>query len=178
MIFEINPDQEPGIDLHLQVDELIPHHVWLGDADGDGFPDDDGWKFFNRIKQNGSPLPWGGFGSPTERLNYKTIAAKKLFFRYAIFADHFGEMDDQGIQRPTSGSGIAEVAWGATAFTHPKPGFEDGANDFFVTLGLWTTPGGTWDQRTGTFMHELGHTLGIMHEAVITSTENPITTAS
>lgn len=37
------------------------------------------------------------------------------------------------------------------------------ASDFLVTLGSWSTPGGTANQRTGTFMHELGHNLGLYH---------------
>jgi hypothetical protein len=32
-----------------------------------------------------------------------------------------------------------------------------------VTLGLWPTPGGTPDQQVGTFIHELGHNLGLTH---------------
>lgn len=36
-------------------------------------------------------------------------------------------------------------------------------SDFIVTLGLWSSPGGTLDQQVGTFIHELGHNLGLMH---------------
>jgi hypothetical protein len=32
-----------------------------------------------------------------------------------------------------------------------------------VTLGRWSTPGGTENQQVGTFMHELGHSLGLGH---------------
>jgi hypothetical protein len=32
-----------------------------------------------------------------------------------------------------------------------------------VTLGAWSTPGGTDDQQAGTFMHELGHNLNLGH---------------
>ena len=42
-----------------------------------------------------------------------------------------------------------------------------GGNDFIVTLGRWLdedgNPGGTWRDQSGTFMHELGHTLGLLH---------------
>jgi hypothetical protein len=34
---------------------------------------------------------------------------------------------------------------------------------FMVTLGDWTGPTGSEDEQTGTFMHELGHTLGLDH---------------
>lgn len=82
------------------------------------------------------------FGTPAERAdaaNWPMIReAKRMAYRYCIFADsHSG----------TTSSGLAET-----------PG-----NDFMVTLGLWTTPGGTEEQQAGTFMHELGHTLGLEH---------------
>jgi hypothetical protein len=34
---------------------------------------------------------------------------------------------------------------------------------FIVTLGGWTGPAGSQAEQTGTFMHELGHTLGLDH---------------
>ena len=37
------------------------------------------------------------------------------------------------------------------------------SGDFFVTLGGWLVPGGTVNQQAGTFMHELGHNLGLRH---------------
>lgn len=36
-------------------------------------------------------------------------------------------------------------------------------DDFVVSLGLFTTQGGTLRQQQSTFMHELGHTLGLYH---------------
>ncbi|MFZ5442049.1 MAG: hypothetical protein ACOZQL_18730 [Myxococcota bacterium] len=36
-------------------------------------------------------------------------------------------------------------------------------HDFLMTLGNWSTPGGTVQQQAGTLMHELGHNLGLMH---------------
>ncbi|MCK6448762.1 MAG: hypothetical protein L6Q99_20400 [Planctomycetes bacterium] len=87
------------------------------------------------------------FGTPAERAspNWSAIReAKRMAFRYCIFADqHSGG----------SSSGRGEL-----------PG-----NDFMVTLGhpSWGanggTIGGTPDQQAGTFMHELGHTLGLLH---------------
>ena len=40
------------------------------------------------------------------------------------------------------------------------------ALDFLVTLGGWNTPGGTDWQKLGTFIHELGHCLGLTHGGV------------
>ncbi len=62
--------------------------------------------------------------------------ARTEVFRYAVFADR---------QAGSTSSGMAEL-----------PG-----NDFAVTLGAWPVPGGTARQQAGTFMHELGHTLGL-----------------
>ncbi len=84
------------------------------------------------------------FGSKPQRdsSNARNILqAKNLVFRYCIFA-HSGNGDD---------GGSAELAEGS------------GGNDFMVTLGLYRTSPGTLDQQAGTFMHELGHTLGLRH---------------
>lgn len=37
------------------------------------------------------------------------------------------------------------------------------AQDVMVTMGNWSTPGGTIQQQAGTLMHELGHNLGLRH---------------
>jgi hypothetical protein len=37
------------------------------------------------------------------------------------------------------------------------------ANDFFVSLGTWGADGTRRDYQVGTFMHELGHTLNLLH---------------
>jgi hypothetical protein len=37
------------------------------------------------------------------------------------------------------------------------------SSDFIVTLGRWATPGGTPDQKVGTFIHEIGHNFGLRH---------------
>lgn len=82
-----------------------------------------------------------GANNTSERLNSEWAAmrvAKAKAFRYCICGNSHGESDS---------SGLAET-----------PG-----NDFMVTLGLWIPPGGTEEQQAGTFMHELGHTLGLLH---------------
>ena len=92
------------------------------------------WPEFHAIKES-------RFGNASDRAspNAEHIrAAKAQVFRYCLFADSF--MD-------TSYSGIAEI----------------GGNDFMVTLGRWNVPGGTPDEQAATFMHELGHTLGLYH---------------
>ena len=37
------------------------------------------------------------------------------------------------------------------------------ASDFIVSLGLWNGGSPTNDQQVGTFVHELGHNLGLRH---------------
>jgi hypothetical protein len=52
-------------------------------------------------------------------------------------------------------SGISRNASGAA--------FGSGASDFIVSLGAWTSSVGTTNEQAGTFMHELGHNLGLRH---------------
>jgi hypothetical protein len=96
---------------------------------------------FNAIKGNLSAGVKGGFGTVAQRGNAnaaKILGAKKQAYRYGIIGNTHGG---------GASSGLAEV----------------GGNDFMVTLGGWTLPGGTRDQQAGTFMHEFGHTLGLLH---------------
>ena len=52
-------------------------------------------------------------------------------------------------------SGISRNASGAD--------FGSGASDLIVSLGSWTGQVGTANEQAGTFMHELGHNLGLRH---------------
>ena len=118
----MNPDNRAGINLHVNIN----------DADIiDKIPFPKGFANFQIVKEK-------YFGTSSERSSPPVLLAKRLAFRYAIFADTLWENTD---------SGLAECA----------------GDDFMVTLGRWTTPGGTPDQQAGTFMHELGHTLGLGH---------------
>jgi hypothetical protein len=78
------------------------------------------------------------FGTAAERTNPKNVEAKKQAFHYCIFAHS---------QENTTSSGSGEM-----------PG-----NDFMVTLGNWTGSTGTREEQAATFMHELGHNLGLNH---------------
>jgi len=78
------------------------------------------------------------FGDIVERGNSDLLAVKERIYRYAIF----------GGEQPSGVSGVAEI----------------NGNDFVVTLeGFDGLPNGTLEQQAGTFMHELGHTLGLGH---------------
>jgi|GEM_PF-4601249 len=131
-----NPDGRSGINLHVQLDDrVIPKHGWPEQENGKGtFPS--GFA--------ADRAQW--FGTAAERADPNAanlLGAKALVFRYCIFGDFYGkEGQDKG------SSGIA----------HGIP-----ASEFIVTLGTWQTAGGTTNEQAGTFMHELGHTLGLGH---------------
>jgi len=97
------------------------------------------------------------FGTAAERGSASSaniLNAKRLAFRYVLFAHNVVGSPGGG----SSGSGCAEV----------------GGDDAVVTLGSFATTTvdgvshgrGTTDQQAGTFMHELGHTLGLRHGGI------------
>ena len=128
-----NPDGRPGITLHAERDET---NLPLRPYVDDFFD------FFQDKARH--------FGSAADTTGIPL--ARALVYRYCIFADTYNN---------GGSSGIAEGIVG---------------NDFMVTLGSWThgndavvgtaddvPPGGTPEEQAGTFMHELGHTLGLTH---------------
>lgn len=70
-------------------------------------------------------------------LHFPTAYAKS--FRYMIWANSYDESTSSGLARDIP------------------------ATDFLVTLGLWEPAGGTDWAKLGTFVHELGHCLGLTH---------------
>jgi uncharacterized repeat protein (TIGR01451 family) len=156
-----NPDGTGGVSLHLTpgspglVDEAVPEVKPLlfstRGSNGPNNPDD-----FDDLKLGDPDSPCdGAFGSSADRSapNCSDIlGARRLVFRYAIFGHDLAEA--------TGASGISEL----------------GGNDFLVTLGGWesiaTSAAAMWrttfaqewrDDQAGTFMHELGHALGLRH---------------
>jgi hypothetical protein len=130
-----NPDGLDGITLHMSLDESnVAFASWATDDDSKQ------WVGFDGVKSNLDGAIPGGFGSAADRLSSNRdniLAAKRPIFRYAIFADRYGE---------GSSSGLSEI----------------GGNDLFITMGsLWGNV--TRNQQAGTLMHELGHTLGLRH---------------
>ncbi len=100
------------------------------------------------------------FGTPEERNDPVKIQAKKMAVRYAIIAK--GQRDTGSCER--NGSSGRAIGFGAPYF--------------FVTLGDWTDSEikslaghcvsdalacGKLEAYAGTFMHELGHALGLRH---------------
>jgi hypothetical protein len=107
---------------------------------------------------NITPVPWlldwwtsfaavksAYFGTQEERASPNArfiLEAKRLVYRYCVFA----------YQHTTA-------SWSGRA----EDNFVQGCDDFMVTLGTWDPSGGTEGQKAATFMHELGHTLGLHH---------------
>ena len=138
-----------GIRLHVQVDEQIPHvdKTALFPCTGPkGALDTD----FDTTKT-------AKFGTLGERASANMLNAKRLAYHYGLWVHN---------QSPTppatsnSASGCAELF----------------GNDFLVSMGLWTLPSppiaahpggvGSRSEQAGTFMHELGHNLGLRHGGV------------
>ena len=125
-----NPDGVVGINLHVEVDEEIPHIDTTNNLE----------LFVLRSLH---------FGTASERADlnhYDILSAKTLVYHYGLFAH--------------SQPGTTTSGW-----TLSIPGMT-----FMVTLGGWRSidPStghqvGSIDQQEGTFMHELGHSLGLKH---------------
>ena len=82
------------------------------------------------------------------------LGAKRLVYRYCIFGNHFMSEASDGTMQPTTSSGVAEPF----------------GTDFLVTLGPNSAkpPGSSAITKqlafqAATFMHELGHNLGLGH---------------
>lgn len=97
---------------------------------------------------NGNSYNWSDFDA-IKRMNFDE--AVSLSFHYCIFAHNGPKIDGK------LSSGIAR---------------DIPASDFLVTLGHWPRSqllqvgigeGGTDSEQAGTFMHELGHNLGLCH---------------
>jgi hypothetical protein len=126
-----NPDGSNGINLHIDVDELLPYREVLNL--------DDSWTDYHEIKKE-------HFGTGLERTDPMTISAKMRIYRYCLFINYYATWNSTSSSWQTwYNSGWAEFS----------------GNDFIVSLGeevLW----GSMEQ-SATFMHELGHTLGLLH---------------
>lgn len=155
---------EHGIALHVDRDEDTVTEVegLLFDVKGAGGLDD-----FDDIKSGFTDRPCDGrFGAPQERSSancVNVLGAKRLAFHYALSA--------HAITGRGTTSGFAELGddSATTVADSQRTGRAlPGGNDFLITLGAWTDDmitanGGLADVEAGTFIHELGHNLGLQH---------------
>ena len=82
------------------------------------------------------------FGTLAERASPSStniLIAKRLVFHYNLWVH---DLAPEG-----ASTGVGELF----------------GNDFLVSLGSWTGQVGTFNDQAGTFMHELGHNLGLDH---------------
>ncbi len=130
-----NPDGASGIRLHIELDETdLPLRTF------DRFTEP--WYEFDQIARDHTG---GNDRRQVVPNRAHVLAARQYVYRYSLFAD----------RRANGSTGLAEVS----------------GNQFYVTLGQWKhlasdgtiNYGGTPQQQAGTFMHELGHTLGLRH---------------
>lgn len=91
----------------------------------------------NALTHNDDLSLWENFDSIKEA-NF--LSARKSIFHYCIFAHNLAGMGStSGISRGIPGNGLV------------------------VSLGGWTNKTGTTQEQAGTFMHELGHNIGLRH---------------
>lgn len=130
-----NPDGTTGIRLHIQRDETnLPLPAAEIAASGQ-FP----LGFASTKEQR--------FGTPDERADANAaniLHAKAMVYRYCLLYDGL-----QSLGNASRYNGIGEIGGNDFAVDYAAPSFNDGFRDE--------------DDRAATFMHELGHTLGLHH---------------
>jgi hypothetical protein len=131
-----NPDGQPGVRLHVVVDEQAAPHSndfeWPGTISGG----------YLAVKNE-------YFGTASERSSKNddiVLAAKALAFRYGLFVHQW--------KGHSASSGVAELAGNDLLIGLGRYGKIRGHRR------------GTVDQQAGTLMHELGHTLGLRHGGI------------
>jgi hypothetical protein len=138
------------ITLHAMRNESVPHITSIPFLKAAAQVDFSDLKY--GLAADGTTQPCGTgpqtgfFGTAADRASpncEKVLLARLLVFHYAIFGHSYAEAPDSS-------------------------GVSDGANDFVVTLGGFTPAGitargGLRAAQAATFLHELGHDLGLQH---------------
>lgn len=152
-----NPSGVGGINLYAEEDEFLQERPQIYFLSREAGADDDFYDIktgSNDPAHPGTPCGIGyndgHFGSPEDRLSPNCLAilgAKRLVYRYAIYGH---ELLCAGDPSCTGISGMGDL-----------PG-----DDFMVTFGGWPAASVNRTSESGTFMHELGHTLNLQHGGV------------
>jgi hypothetical protein len=154
------PNETPGIRLHMQVDEQVTFTPLFGAPTSHAdlvsltpcTPAANTVTDTTKVVVDFDTIKAANFGTAAERANIQKLNAKRLAFRYVVFAHNLvGSLPGGG----SNGSGCAEI----------------GGDDAVVSLGSFASTivngvthiRGTTDQQAGTFMHEFGHLLGFGH---------------
>jgi hypothetical protein len=110
------------------------------------------WEGFDSMKSS----YFGTFDQRTASNSDDTLQAKKMTFRYCLFNHQLAFYDSASSSFiPDNASGVSEL-----------PG-----NDFIVSLG--PVNGGTKEQQSAAFMHELGHALDLHHGGAVDENYKP-----
>jgi hypothetical protein len=141
-----NPDMNTGIRLHVDYGSTAPL-TWGAASTWGSLSQSDVLAHANNLGTTNAAgdYVWTEFDT-LKTANFN--AARAAIFHYNIWAHNLAS--SMG-----STSGISRNAGGAA--------FGNGASDFLVSLGGWDGQTGTDNQQAGTFMHELGHNLGLRH---------------
>ncbi|MBN9418410.1 hypothetical protein ABS71_13525 [bacterium SCN 62-11] len=131
-----NPDGRYGINIHI---DAGPDTIMSGTKTWDSLsrakelPHVD---FFGAVTSQG----WPDFAS-VDQVKATNLPPERLgVFRYCLYIH---QITGQG---------------GTSGYARNIP-----SDDFIVSLGAWSAKEGTVVQQSGTFVHELGHTLGLRH---------------
>lgn len=143
-----NPDGSTGVSIHIDCgSECIMNPTSVERRDGE-------------IKIEGSR--WGAHSRADVLAHQQKMGVIGFDDFYALRAKHFGSA-----RRPVFHYSIFGHQLGGIGglLTPDTSGYAPsiGGPDFIVTLGSWSDGVGTVTEQAGTFLHELGHTLGLHH---------------
>ncbi len=122
-----------------------------------------------------APLPWGktakwGTLSHSDQLTHVTNLGTANGDNYdwsalsTIKQDHFTPGRAAVFHYNVWAHNLAPAFGGTSGISRNSlTEFGSGASDFIVSLGSWTGGKGSNNEQAGTFMHELGHNLGLRH---------------